>query len=633
MGRRLHRRLAQDLAARVVKSTYNPAGGHSRSLLGHRIVSRPRWPRRLKGAASSAGGLESSERRAAEMSSVQALMELALPRFAMTEGPRRVHPPWSVETPAPSQIEPRGGEDSRCSMHQSSFSSVYLNLDALASSSSEESLDVKKYEDLVVTVVCKSEGIVTRVNSKEVLSDEDLPSVFGPRDIRQVIRRRDRPPDGPTRRTAQSDCRQEPSAPAVDLVTGKCNPGKVSRTVSTSPLTLDMTVMCIPEPEILQPMAATQGAVPPDTVNKTVAAFDTSTPAVATPATVVGKPDPQAKDFPTLLLSESSDLLPSFGLSSSSSSPMLPWGTAEDSSPSFSPNRVREGLSQNGSGEGSLFNVSPLSPGLVVRPTREGGAAPPEGVLLPTLLGDFDDSVLGDPINYERIEQLPGSESPLSLPVCTWPPNSALFMDVIQTVLAPRKSEWLEVGTSVADPPVMPGNDGVLKSGLPGCPYRFLESGELPFTDGNPAYGLQLHHPRFLELVGAPESARLLDCSPSFWVEELGKEQAMAAAVNLQWDAGVMLSNLQILSQFAMAMNRMSFSMMALGLGRSLFPREEVDALAPAPRAVRASSYMSAMGLWHLQNNPNIPGPVPASSCHSCMSCKYCFPEGRRPPE
>ena len=318
-----------------------------------------------------------------------------------------------------------------------------------------------------------------------------------------------------------------PSAPAVDLVAGKCNPGKVSRTVSTSPLTLDMTVVCIPEPGILQPWAASHGALPPDTVNKTVAGFDASTPAVAMPATVVGQPDPQAKDFPTLHLSESSDLLPLFGLSassSSSSSPTLPWGTAEDSSPSFSPNRVREGPSQNVSGEGSLFNVSPPSPGLVVRSTREGGAVPSEGVLFPTMLGDFDDSVLGDPITYGRIEQLPGSESPLSLPVYAWLSNSALLMDsVIQTVLAPRKSEWFVAGTSVADPPVTPGNDRVLKSGLPGYLYRFLESGELLFTDGNPAYGLQLHHPHFLELVGTPESARLLDCSPSFWVEELGK--------------------------------------------------------------------------------------------------------------
>ena len=204
---------------------------------------------------------------------------------------------------------------------------------------------------------------------------------------------------------------------------------------------------------------------------------------------------------------------------------------------------------------------------------------------------------------------------------------------VIRTVLAPWKSEWLASGTSVVDPSVATGKDRVLESGLPGCPYHFLESGELPFTDGNPAYGLQLHHPRFLELVGAPESARLLDCSPSFWVEELGKEQAMAEAINLQRDAGVMLSNLQILSEFAMAMNRMPFSMMALGHGRSLFPRSEVDALAPAARAVRAASYMSAMGLWHPQNNPNVPGPVPASSCHSCMNCKYCFPEDRLPLE
>ena len=61
-----------------------------------------------------------------------------------------------------------------------------------------------------------------------------------------------------------------------------------------------MTVLSIPEPEILQPRAAPQGALPPDTVNKTVAGFDTITPAVATPATMVGQTDPQAKDFPTL---------------------------------------------------------------------------------------------------------------------------------------------------------------------------------------------------------------------------------------------------------------------------------------------------------------------------------------------
>ena len=129
-------------------------------------------------------------------------------------------------------------------------------------------------------------------------------------------------------------------------------------------------------------------------------AFDTSTPAVAAPAPVVGQPEPKAKHFPTLWLPESPDLLPSFGLSSSSSSPTLPWGTGKDSSPTFSPNRVREGHYQDVPGEGSLLNVSPLSPGLVVRPTRGSGATPSEGVLLLTMLEDFDDSVLGDQISY-----------------------------------------------------------------------------------------------------------------------------------------------------------------------------------------------------------------------------------------
>ena len=115
--------------------------------------------------------------------------------------------------------ELRPTEDCRCSMDQTSLSSVYLNLDALTSSSNEESLDVKKCEDFVVTIVCHSEGADTRVKSEEVLLDEDFPAVFGGKDIRQVIRQRVRPPGIPTRRTVWWDSRQEPSAPAVDLAT------------------------------------------------------------------------------------------------------------------------------------------------------------------------------------------------------------------------------------------------------------------------------------------------------------------------------------------------------------------------------------------------------------------------------
>ena len=111
----------------------------------------------------------------------------------------------------------------------------------------------------------------------------------------------------------------------------------------------------------------------------------------------------------------------------------------------------------------------------------------------------------------------------------------------------------------------------------------------------------------------------------------------MAAAVNLQRDAGLMLSNLQILSQFITLLHQMSSEMMSISIGRVVFPAEEIADLSTAPRAPRAAKYMAAMGLWHSQTGLGDSGPVPASSCSTCMNCQYCFPGGggggRLPPE
>ena len=74
-------------------------------------------------------------------------------------------------------------------------------------------------------------------------------------------------------------------------------------------------------------------------------------------------------------------------------------------------------------------------------------------------------------------------------------------------------------------------------------------------ADMDPVYGLQLHHPRFLEYVGAPESARLLTRTPGHWVQTMDREDAVAAALQLQHDAGLMTSNLQILGQFVTSLN------------------------------------------------------------------------------
>ena len=57
--------------------------------------------------------------------------------------------------------------------------------------------------------------------------------------------------------------------------------------------------------------------------------------------------------------------------------------------------------------------------------------------------------------------------------------------------------------------------------------------------DFSPAYGIQLHNPRLLEYVGAPESARLLSRSPEYWLHHLGHEKTLAAALQLIECSGV----------------------------------------------------------------------------------------------
>ena len=93
---------------------------------------------------------------------------------------------------------------------------------------------------------------------------------------------------------------------------------------------------------------------------------------------------------------------------------------------------------------------------------------------------------------------------------------------------------------------------------LPGYRYRMTsyESAEVAHVD--PVYGLQLHHPRFLEFVGAPESARFLTRTPSHWVATLDRDNAVSAALQLQHNAGLMSSNLQVLGQFVTSLNRIS---------------------------------------------------------------------------
>ena len=147
---RLHQQLARELAARIALPTDSPASVPSRSAVGHRTVSRTRRPHRLKGVTDSSGGPESVCRIPMEMSSVQALMDLSLPR---TDGLRQIHPPWSIASDlpaslAPAQLDTNGEEDSHGSVDQMSVSSACLNLDLFSSSSEDDLKDSADRSDL-----------------------------------------------------------------------------------------------------------------------------------------------------------------------------------------------------------------------------------------------------------------------------------------------------------------------------------------------------------------------------------------------------------------------------------------------------------------------------------------------------
>ena len=72
-----------------------------------------------------------------------------------------------------------------------------------------------------------------------------------------------------------------------------------------------------------------------------------------------------------------------------------------DSLVPLSPNRVQAGRSQEVPEDGSLFNVSPVSP------LGAAGQHPEAGLLLPSALDGFSDSVLGDPIAFAQCAQMP----------------------------------------------------------------------------------------------------------------------------------------------------------------------------------------------------------------------------------
>ena len=131
-----------------------------------------------------------------------------------------------------------------------------------------------------------------------------------------------------------------------------------------------------------------------------------------------------------------------------------------------------------------------------------------------------------------------------------------------------------------------------------GCAFRHTTYSVEDHAPPEGGLGVPLNHPCFLEWIGAPESAWLLEMSPGQWCDTLSRDQAMTAAMQLRRDACLMKTNLDILDQYALALHGKAFKILQKTVGGNPYPRAEVAAAVQGPRARRASVHMEALGLW-----------------------------------
>ena len=105
-------------------------------------------------------------------------------------------------------------------------------------------------------------------------------------------------------------------------------------------------------------------------------------------------------------------------------------------------------------------------------------------------------------------------------------------------------------------------------------------------------------HPRFVEWIGVPQSAGLLELSGGQWVDKLSRDQAVTAAVHLQRDVGLMQTNVDVLDQYALSLQKAASRIIDHCLGPYEYPVAEIATGALGPRVRRAAIHMESMGSW-----------------------------------
>ena len=475
--RRSHRRRAKEIAASMSKRTSSikevPAATSSsrRSVQCtpvSKITGRESGPSLVPPAGSRPQVLTSSiYRQSAEQDTVQALMDLSLPRFTkLDDGVIPKTKPWPVtENPPASRQRNR---------NRTRTPSPCMDLDDISTDSSVGDTSPQNFK---VTLLYDSEDSDTPVGSIVFSSNEDVLLSSGQEDRCKVRKHDSRPVSrpGPT------------DGPASER-TPEPTPTEQPVEIKTDPLVDKLPAAVLPEGSDIE----------------------------VRPLIIIEHSSVEVKPMTTdgLLPIGSEILLPG--------SPEVTVFEDQDAlSCPLSPNRVREGHSQDMPAEGSIFDVSPDLPGFNMRPA--GAVCSSLKLSSPrrqtTSVSTIRSSghqfhSLNVTIHRGRIPQRQCQyityRRTVTLVLISRRCRQCSLREFHRTVFHGRPLK-ISYGT-------LSGKALLISGAMPGCPYRMTSYTGTALVDADTTYGLQLHHPRFLEFIGAPDSARLLSHSPSFWV-------------------------------------------------------------------------------------------------------------------
>ena len=189
-------------------------------------------------------------------------------------------------------------------------------------------------------------------------------------------------------------------------------------------------------------------------------------------------------------------------------------------------NRVRKDCSSGSLDTDRVFEVSPDT-AVLVQTTVTEAPVPFDASLLSAVAESCLPLMLDGALSYNLRLVDPGSDvSLVTIPIYPVPAGMVLMpgppsgQPASSPIRPSRQKHRSPAVSSSRDrsregpfdaycAPLDTGDHPLVSTGLPGCPYRMTSYAGTNVADLNPAYGIQVHHPRFLELIG-------LRCLPTY---------------------------------------------------------------------------------------------------------------------